>query len=290
MSELTPDIAPLVLEACRAGAIEAEGSLGRALGGEFSLAIGESAVYSVAAAPAGFDGPGLAILWKFGDVGMAGILPAASGLIPDWCATPDAAAEAKLATMAKELGALVSPPNFMAIEWKARHVEHLSAALTRARVASVAALATIDLKCGEKSGQLSLVWPLEAPDELLPVAAPLEAAIEPAVPTPGESSEPDKIDDLTKLPKYSRSLLKIRVPVSVQLATKKELVHEVIALAPGSIIKFDKGCDELLQMMVGEHAVAEGEAVKIGEKFGFRVTSMLLPREHFVPVKRPRRA
>jgi flagellar motor switch protein FliN/FliY len=81
-------------------------------------------------------------------------------------------------------------------------------------------------------------------------------------------------------------LLKIRVPVCVQLAAKKELVQEVIALAPGSIIKFDKGCEELLQMIVGEHTIAEGEAVKIGEKFGFRVTSMLLPPEHFVPAKK----
>jgi len=96
----------------------------------------------------------------------------------------------------------------------------------------------------------------------------------------------DKSTDLSKLPKYSRSLLKIRVPISVQLATKKELVQEVIAMAPGSILKFDKGCEELLQMIVGEQPIAEGEAVKIGEKFGFRVTSMLLPREHFVQVKR----
>jgi len=96
--------------------------------------------------------------------------------------------------------------------------------------------------------------------------------------------------DLAQLPGYARSLLKIRVPVSVQLASKKEQVQEVISLAPGSIIKFEKGCDELLQMIVGEHAVAEGEAVKIGEKFGFRVTAMLLPQEHFVPVRKPRRA
>jgi flagellar motor switch/type III secretory pathway protein FliN len=61
-------------------------------------------------------------------------------------------------------------------------------------------------------------------------------------------------------------------------------------MAPGSIIKFEKGCEELLQMIVGEQAIAEGEAVKIGEKFGFRVTSMMLPREHFVAVKRGRSA
>jgi flagellar motor switch protein FliN/FliY len=288
MSELNPEIALQILEACRAGAVEAEGSLGRALSAEFSLKVGESAAFNPAAAPEGFDGPGLAILWKFGDVGMAGILPESTGLIPDWCAAPDEAGLDKLATMAKELGALVSPSSVMAIASEAQRLEHLSAALTRARLALDASIVSLELSCGDKSGQLSLVWPLESPEEFLPREFRMPVESSPAARV--EPAQTSKAGDISTLPKYSRSLLKIRVPVSVQLATKKELVQEVIALAPGSIIKFEKGCDELLQMIVGEHAVAEGEAVKIGEKFGFRVTSMLLPREHFVPVRRPRRA
>jgi flagellar motor switch protein FliN/FliY len=290
MSELTPEIASQVLAACRAGAVEAESALGRALGGEFAITVGESSVYTAGAASVGFDGPGLAFLWNFGDVGMAGVLPAASGLVPDWCATPDEADASKLATLAQELGALVAPPGLLAVDSKARHVESLADTLARARVAPEAALAAIDLKCAGKTGQLSLIWPLEAPEELLPVVVSIPAASQPAASPFAGLDQPTKVGDLSALPKYSRSLLKIRVPVSVQLATKKELVQEVIALAPGSIIKFEKGCEELLQMVVGEHFVAEGEAVKIGEKFGFRVTSMLLPPEHFVPVKRPRRA
>jgi flagellar motor switch protein FliN/FliY len=128
-----------------------------------------------------------------------------------------------------------------------------------------------------------------APDD---VASDGAAAPLPSQPKPqaAPAINPSKPGDFSTLPNYSRSLLKIRVPVSVQLAGKKESVQEVISLAPGSIIKFDKGCEELLQMIVGEHTVAEGEAVKIGEKFGFRVSSMKLPPEHFVPVKKPRRA
>jgi flagellar motor switch/type III secretory pathway protein FliN len=83
-------------------------------------------------------------------------------------------------------------------------------------------------------------------------------------------------------------LLKIPVPVSVNLAVKKETVQEVVELVPGSIIKFEKGCDELLHMVVGGQTIAEGEAVKIGDKFGFRVTAMVMPEEHFIPVQRPR--
>jgi flagellar motor switch/type III secretory pathway protein FliN len=123
--------------------------------------------------------------------------------------------------------------------------------------------------------------------------------------TPNESQAPDsppaaeapednaadgvaKPRDLAQLPSFSRSMLKVSMPVSVHLATKRESVQEIVEIVPGSIIKFDKGCDELLHMVVGGQAVAEGEAVKVGDKFGFRVTAMLLPREHFVPVKRPR--
>jgi flagellar motor switch protein FliN len=86
----------------------------------------------------------------------------------------------------------------------------------------------------------------------------------------------------SELPSYSRSLLKITVPVSVVLANKRESVHDVVELAPGTIIKFAKSCDEPLHLFVGDQRVAEGEAVKVGDKFGFRVTEMTMPEEHFL--------
>ena len=67
--------------------------------------------------------------------------------------------------------------------------------------------------------------------------------------------------DFSDLPDYARSLLKIEVPVSVVLANKKENIGDVVALALGTIIKFDKACDEELQLTIGDHTVAEGEAV-----------------------------
>lgn len=89
-----------------------------------------------------------------------------------------------------------------------------------------------------------------------------------------------------ELPNYTRSLLKIRVPVRVVLARKKESLIDVVELAPGTIIKFDKPCDEMLHLFVGNQQVAEGEAVKVGDKFGFRTTTMTLPREHFCKVRK----
>ncbi len=84
----------------------------------------------------------------------------------------------------------------------------------------------------------------------------------------------------TNLPSvYSRSLLKVRVPVTVTLAAKKQPIGKIIELVPGSIIAFDKSCDEMLELEVSGHPIAEGECVKVGDKFGLRVTSLILPDE-----------
>jgi flagellar motor switch protein FliN len=83
------------------------------------------------------------------------------------------------------------------------------------------------------------------------------------------------------LPLYSRSLLKVKVPVIVTLATKKQLVGKIVELVPGSIIQFEKACDEMLELEISGHAIAQGECVKVGDKFGLRVTSLILPEERF---------
>ncbi len=80
---------------------------------------------------------------------------------------------------------------------------------------------------------------------------------------------------------YSRSLLKVEVPVTVTLAAKKQPVSKIVELVPGSIIQFDKPCDEMLELEVAGQPVAQGECVKVGDKFGLRITSMILPGESF---------
>jgi flagellar motor switch/type III secretory pathway protein FliN len=99
--------------------------------------------------------------------------------------------------------------------------------------------------------------------------------------TPRQSAE-KRVDNL---PVYSRSLLKIRVPVVVTLADKRQRLQQIVDLGPGSIIQFNKSCDEMLDLYVGRHRVAQGEAVKVGDKFGLRVTSVVLPGERFRPIQ-----
>jgi flagellar motor switch protein FliN len=108
-----------------------------------------------------------------------------------------------------------------------------------------------------------------------------------SVPAPQDGGQ-----DFTCLPGYSRSLLKIQLPVSVTLANKRVPLKEVLELVTGSIIQFDKQCDEPLTLDVRGHAVAEGEAVKVGDRFGIRLTSILRRGARLQPVagKRAERA
>ena len=69
----------------------------------------------------------------------------------------------------------------------------------------------------------------------------------------------------------------IPVPVAVRLAEKRASLSAVRALVPGSLITFEKGCEEPLELYVSDaarrpHAV--GEAVKVGERFGLKVTAV----------------
>ena len=68
------------------------------------------------------------------------------------------------------------------------------------------------------------------------------------------------------------------MPVVVTLAEKRQKLSRIVELGPGAIIQFEKSCEEMLELGVGDRRVALGEAVKVGDKFGLRITSIALLR------------
>ena len=105
-----------------------------------------------------------------------------------------------------------------------------------------------------------------------------------AVSQTAETEAPSKVG-IEDLPDYARSLLRVTVPVEVTLAEQRQPVDRIVELVPGAIIQFDKSCEEMLQLRVADHPIAEGEAVKVGDKFGLRITSIVLPEERFNAVR-----
>jgi flagellar motor switch protein FliN/FliY len=74
------------------------------------------------------------------------------------------------------------------------------------------------------------------------------------------------------MPADLHSILKIEVPLIVQIASRKMPVEDVLKLSPGAIIELPKLADEELEIMVANKQIGLGNAVKVGENFGVRVT------------------
>ena len=73
------------------------------------------------------------------------------------------------------------------------------------------------------------------------------------------------------MPSDVRSIMKLEVPVIVQLAIRAMTINDVLSLAPGAIIELPKGADEELEILVNNKAIGSGFAVKVGENFGLKV-------------------
>ena len=73
------------------------------------------------------------------------------------------------------------------------------------------------------------------------------------------------------MPAELHSILKIEVPVIVQIASRRMPVEDVLKLSPGAIIELPKLADEELEILVANKQIGLGNAVKVGENFGVRV-------------------
>ncbi|MCZ6815857.1 MAG: FliM/FliN family flagellar motor switch protein [Planctomycetota bacterium] len=67
-------------------------------------------------------------------------------------------------------------------------------------------------------------------------------------------------------------ILRLRVPVVVRLAARFMPLSEVLKLAPGSIIEFERNVNSELDLLVNNCQIGSGEAVKVGEHFGIRIS------------------
>lgn len=74
-------------------------------------------------------------------------------------------------------------------------------------------------------------------------------------------------------PQISR-LMRLRVPVIVQLARRRMPIGNVRSLSVGAIIEFEKSVEDHLDLLINNHLVGRGQCVKVGENFGLRLTEI----------------
>ncbi len=76
------------------------------------------------------------------------------------------------------------------------------------------------------------------------------------------------------MPTSIESILKLEVPLIVQIARHTMSLEEVMSMTPGAIIELPKSADDDLEILVNNKEVGTGKAVKVGENIGVRVTSI----------------
>ncbi len=67
------------------------------------------------------------------------------------------------------------------------------------------------------------------------------------------------------------AILKLEVPLIVRLGERRMKLHEVLQLAPGSILELPKSAEESLDLLVNNRSIGGGDAVKVGENFGIKI-------------------
>lgn len=278
MTKLTPEVAAQLLDACKAGAGDAAQLLTAALGCGMQITDVQAADVSPANLPDGLHGPGLALTFGLAEEAVALLLPEATNLLPPWYAAPDADGQAKLQALAEQVSKLLLPETLEVEQSAATSVDDMAAAIVEAKLGEAGGCLQLTVTGDDGQESLLMLWPLTAPASLL--QTPPEADDETEAPDATYSqSTPERA-----LPSYLQSLLSVHVPVIVTLAQTKKTVDEIVKLGPGVILQFDKPCDAMLEMDAAGQHIAEGEAVKVGDKFGLRITSIRLPDERFKAV------
>ncbi|PQO33799.1 FliM/FliN family flagellar motor C-terminal domain-containing protein [Blastopirellula marina] len=289
-----------VKSACEATGVEAADAFSRAFDQKIELSVGEGTPLDASTDLANWSKAGLAIVLNVESEAALLMIGEESGLLPAWYTAPDPTGESKLATLGQELGMTLLPEEFMAMEFEVKATGNLADVCQQGVLGDSPAKMSIELDGAGGKYEAWLIWPLTQPKAALAEASEAEEAPEAPQPanapsppqTPTPSAQPaarGRITNFTELPGYCRSLLHIEVPIRVILAEKKMKVHDIVNIGVGSIIQFDKSCEDTLDVEIGRQKIAEGEAVKVGDKFGVRVTNITMPEERYIALKARKR-
>ncbi|MGD9950632.1 MAG: flagellar motor switch protein FliN [Desulfobulbus sp.] len=77
---------------------------------------------------------------------------------------------------------------------------------------------------------------------------------------------------------YSRELeflYDVPLQVSVEVGRTRILLKELLQMGEGYVVELDKLAGEPLDLYVNSRLIARGEAVKVGDKFGIKLTEVI---------------
>jgi flagellar motor switch protein FliN/FliY len=282
MTQLTNVQIQRTIDTCREHLVDVAESFRTALGCEIRLSAGEPTPIGESSGLADFQVAGLAVSLVVGEVGLLVLVQ----------------------TLAQELSLHLLPADLLADRYLAIPTENLIEVAQSAQAAPSAQM--MELAVFHPDGtheaafaKILVIVPVTAP----PVPAAAQPATDDATQidaaTEGtnfdfsfdDESEAEfaALTDEEVHPASSaasadsalRALRVLRVPVtvSVRLAERKMSLGAVVALVPGSLVTFSKSCEDLLDLYVNNHRYCQGEAIKIGESFGLKVSRVDVTEE-----------
>jgi flagellar motor switch protein FliN/FliY len=78
-------------------------------------------------------------------------------------------------------------------------------------------------------------------------------------------------------------VMDVPVELTIELGRKQVKIADILRLGPGSVLELDKANGEPLDVYVNNRLVARGEAVVVGERYGVRLTEVLVGDELGAP-------
>ena len=294
MAEFTPAEMSQVLTACQDNTAAITECFNQCFLTEGALTVGELLPWSSDSIPSELSGPGILVTFQLGAAVVLAALPESLPL-PEWCRNPGKSESSRLQTLPVEWSMNVFPMEWESDSSTSQFVQDLASV-----VASCEPL--------EGSSFLKLVWNdnQTGPGAYLigtcrqVYTAPVEESPEPfSTPSgsftpPAESSPPPPTLTPEAAAEYQSRLrraaqmMNMPVPIIVVMAAKKIQLGQLLSMGPGTIISFDKSCDDLLDLCVNNRALCSGEAVKIGEKFGLKVNYLSSTADRQKQIQRSR--
>jgi len=298
MSELTKENIEQVLVAV-GGNVDAIGdSIADSFERRFRIEVGQPRDWKEVAKEPAWDAPGLIVASEVGDQVMLCLVPASLPL-PDWYASPNTEEASSLESLAEAWSRSMLPTEWQAKPLPPVAVEKLNGAVSDGEPAAwVTAVeltliplspqsensesvnseedsAAIDQATNaptnsETATRMLLVWPVSAHPAASAVVTPTaQVGKDSPAPEPSERAQ-----TAARLARQQIHLKKTPVTVSVRLAEKRVELGQLLTMTPGMLIMFNKSCEDLLDLYVNNSRYCQGEAVKIGEKFGLKVNGV----------------
>lgn len=255
----------------------------------YRLEVGELSVWSPEEVDPEFQGPGLVAFFRLGEEAMVGLIPANLPL-PDWYSNPGDSQAARLQTLSLEWSMNLIPMDLGDVEeFKTYYADSLLNEVLQGVPQDWAALLRINLfKEDDSDGQspsavLPVIWPLTK----MPITETSETEVDSETVQQQTPPSENVLHSAATLNQTSSSggnplnrISRLPVQAIVRLASKKIEMNQLLSICPGSLITFNKPCEDPLDLYINNQVYCQGEAVKIGENFGLKIDQVGYKEEY----------